>query len=131
VTVQLDHTIVWVRKRRESADFLTSILGLPDATTFGPFLVVQLENGVSLDYCELGDGEISPQHYAFLITEDEFDAILARIETRGLAFWADPGRTRPGEINRDDGGRGLYFLEPGGHLLEIITRPYGSGDIRG
>lgn len=126
MAVQLNHTIVWVRDRRQSADFLTAILGLPAASAFGPFLVVTLDNGVSLDFAEDDSGNITRQHYAFLVTEAEFDEIFARIRGRGVEHWADPRRTRPGEINRNDGGRGVYFAEPGGHLLEILTRPYGS-----
>lgn len=126
MSVQLNHTIVWCRDREKSAGFLTSILGLPAAAEFGPFLVVQTANDVSLDFRQR-DGEIARQHYAFLVSEDEFDAIFARIEARRLAYWADPGRQQPGEINRNDGGRGLYFDDPDGHILEIITRPYGGG----
>jgi catechol 2,3-dioxygenase-like lactoylglutathione lyase family enzyme len=85
--------------------------------------VVELANGVSLDFHD-DDGKIAMQHYAFLISEKEFDAIFARIEKRGLDYWADPGRTEPGEIYRHNGGRGLYFKDPDGHLLEIMTRPY-------
>jgi catechol 2,3-dioxygenase-like lactoylglutathione lyase family enzyme len=84
-------------------------------------------NGVSLDFYE-SEGEIASQHYAFLITEKEFDEIFTRIGKRGINYWADPGQRRPGEINHHDGGRGVYFEDPNGHLLEIITRPYGSGD---
>ena len=73
------------------------------------------------------DGEIASQHYAFLIDEDDFDQIFGRISGRGLDYWADPGLNRQGEINRNDGGRGVYFRDPDGHLLEVITRPYGSG----
>jgi catechol 2,3-dioxygenase-like lactoylglutathione lyase family enzyme len=127
MAVQLNHTIVWTRNKRASTRFITELLGLPEATPFGPFLVVRVDNGVSLDFCEV-DREIAPQHYAFLISEAEFDAILARIRERGIDYWADPGQSRPGEINDHDGGRGLYFEDPDGHLLEIITRPYGSGD---
>ena len=123
--VQLNHTIVHSRDKREAAEFLTRIFGLPDATRFGPFFVVELDNGVSLDFCD-SDGEIASQHYAFLIGESEFDEVLARIRERGLDYWADPGQTRPGRINHNDGGRGVYFEDPNGHLLEIITRPYGS-----
>jgi catechol 2,3-dioxygenase-like lactoylglutathione lyase family enzyme len=126
MAVQLNHTIVRSRNRVASARFLTEILGLPEATHFGPFLVVGMDNGVSLDFYET-DGEIASQHYAFLITEAEFDEIFARIRERGINYWADPGQTRPGEINHNDGGRGVYFEDPNGHLLEIITRPYGSG----
>lgn len=125
--VQLNHTIMWVHDQKASAKFLTSILGLPEATRFGPFLVVNLDNDVSLDLYEKdASDKISLQHYAFLITEAEFDEIFARIRERNLDYWADPGRTRAGEINTHFGGRGLYFKDPNGHLLEIITRPYGS-----
>ena len=127
MAVQLNHTIVRSRNKEASASFLTEILGLPGATRFGPFLVVEMDNGVSLDFYET-DGEIASQHYAFLITEAEFDEIFARIRERDMDYWADPGRSRPGKINHHDGGRGVYFEDPSGHLLEIITRPYGSGD---
>lgn len=124
--VELNHTIVACSDKRRSAEFLTGILGLPPASGFGRFLVVSTDNGVSLDFAQT-DGEIATQHYAFLVGESEFDAAFERIIDRGLPHWADPGRTRPGEINRNDGGRGVYFADPDGHLMEIITRPYGSG----
>jgi len=126
MSVQLDHTIVWCREQETSATFLAEILGLPAPVRFGPFLVVEASNGVSLDYHE-SEGDIASQHYAFLIGEDDFDAIFGRIRARRLDYWADPGRTRPGEINHHDGGRGVYFCDPDGHVLEVITRPYGSG----
>ena len=126
MTVQLNHTIVWCRDKRRSAAFLSDILGLPKPTRFGPFLVVEVDNGASLDFHDL-KSEIAPQHYAFLVGEDDFDAIFGRIRDRKLKYWADPAQTRQGEINRHDGGRGVYFEDPDGHLLEIITRPYGSG----
>ena len=124
--VQLNHTIVWCSDKERSATFLTEMLGRPPAVRFGPFLVVELENGVSLDFHDT-QGEIAPQHYAFLIGEDDFDRTFARVRTRKVPYWADPGRTRPGEINHHDGGRGVYFQDPDGHMLEVITRPYGSG----
>jgi catechol 2,3-dioxygenase-like lactoylglutathione lyase family enzyme len=126
MTAQLNHTIVWCRDKDESSAFLTEVLGLSPATTFGPFRVVELDNGVSLDYHDTS-GDIASQHYAFLIGEDDFDRVLERLAARGVGHWADPGQRRPGEINRDDGGRGMYFEDPDGHLLEVITRPYGSG----
>jgi catechol 2,3-dioxygenase-like lactoylglutathione lyase family enzyme len=88
--------------------------------------VVTTANGVSVDFADTED-EIRTQHYAFMVSEEEFDAIFSRIRERGLAYWADPARTKPGEINHHDSGRGVYFRDPSGHLLEIITRPYGSG----
>jgi catechol 2,3-dioxygenase-like lactoylglutathione lyase family enzyme len=123
--VKLNHTIVWCRDQRKSADFYAAILGLPGPRSFGPFLVVDMENGVSLDFYQ--QDELFPQHYAFLVDESEFDAIFGRIKARKLEYWADPARSQPGQVNRHDGGRGVYFRDPDEHLLEIITRPYGSG----
>jgi catechol 2,3-dioxygenase-like lactoylglutathione lyase family enzyme len=124
--VQLNHTIVHARDRQRSAAFLAQLLGLPEPARFGPFLVVRFANDVSLDVVE-DPGTIHPQHYAFLVTEAEFDEIFERIKARGLTFWADPFGKEPGRINTNDGGRGVYWPAPDGHLLEIITRPYGSG----
>jgi catechol 2,3-dioxygenase-like lactoylglutathione lyase family enzyme len=126
VGIQLNHTIVFCRDQRASAAFLADVLGLAEAKRYGPFLVVELANGVSLDFME-SDQEIALQHYAFLIGEDDFDRIYGRIRERGLAHWADPHQHQPNEINHNDGGRGVYFPDPDGHLLEVLTRPYGSG----
>jgi catechol 2,3-dioxygenase-like lactoylglutathione lyase family enzyme len=122
--VQLNHTIVAARDKGESARFLADVLGLAPPTTFGPFSVVRLDNDVSLDFVD--DDDVHPRHYAFLVTEPEFDEIFGRIRARGLEFWADPFDRHPGEINTHDGGRGVYWRDPNGHLLEIITRPYGG-----
>ncbi len=126
MTVQLNHTIIPAKDKKESARFLSEILGLPEPFPFGPFQAVQVDS-LTLDYVEVTDKEIEPRHYAFLVGEDDFDEIFGRILERGLDHWADPGRSQPGRINRNDGGRGVYFEDPNGHLLEIITRPYGSG----
>lgn len=123
MSVQLNHTIVWCRDKRKSASFLIEVLGLPGPTPFGPMLVVHLSNGVSLDFYDK-DGEIPSQHYAFLVSEGDFDQVFARIRDRGLQYWATPGKQRPGEIYRQYGGRGVYFDDPDGHLLEVMTRPY-------
>lgn len=124
--VELNHTIVAASNPEESARFLADILGLQPPTTYGPFQVVSTANSVSLDFMD-GGSAVTPQHYAFLVTEDEFDQILDRIHSRGLDFWAGPGRREQGEINTRDGGRGVYFEDPDSHSLEILTRPYGSG----
>jgi extradiol dioxygenase family protein len=123
--IELNHTIVSTHDKHAEARFVTDVLGLPEPGSFGPFAVVELDNGVSLDFMDV-EGEIIPQHYAFLISDDEFDAIAGRLRERGLSTWADPGRRTPG-FNTNDGGRGLYFDSPEGHNLEVLTRPYGSG----
>ena len=123
---KLNHTIVHARDKRASAKFMAEILGLPAPVPFGPFLGVNTGNEVTLDFLDT-DEEIQTQHYAFLVSESEFDAIFGRIRDRQLSYWADPYRRQRGEINTRDGGRGVYFEDPAGHLLEILTRPYGSG----
>ncbi|HEX3334883.1 MAG TPA: VOC family protein [Jatrophihabitans sp.] len=125
--VQLNHTIVHAHDKQEAAAFFCEILGLPEPAAFGPFLTVECANGVTLDVADDHADVIAPQHYAFLVTETEFDEIFGRIKERGLIYWADPGHRRAGDINTNDGGRGLYWSDPNGHNLEIITRPYGSG----
>ncbi|MFC3174761.1 VOC family protein [Novosphingobium bradum] len=125
MTAQLNHTIVWSSDQREAARFFAGVLGLPEPGRFSHFDVVPLGNGVSLDFAD-AEGPIVPQHYAFLVSEAEFDAGFAWITARGLDYWADPGRQQPGEVNRHWGGRGVYFEGPDGHFLELITKPYGK-----
>jgi catechol 2,3-dioxygenase-like lactoylglutathione lyase family enzyme len=126
MAIELNHTIVPARDARASAAFLADILGLDEPARFGPFWAVSVHNGVTLDFQD-SDEEIPTEHYAFLVSESEFDAIFARIRARGLTYWAGPAHERPFEINHNDGGRGVYWNDPDGHYLEIITRPYGSG----
>ena len=124
--IQLNHTIVKAHDPRASAELLAGLLGRGAPVPYGPFLGVEVDNGVTLDFMRT-DGEIDWQHYAFLVSEGEFDEIFGRIRERGITYWADPGHQRPGEINHGDGGRGFYWSDPDGHNLEILTRPYGSG----
>ena len=123
MAVQLNHTIIWARDSKSSAAFLAEILGLPAPARWGPFEVVATANGTNLDYLDR-DGDIASQHYAFLVSEEEFDKIFGRIREREMDYWADPFRKQPGMINHHFGGRGVYFPDPDGHLLEIITKPY-------
>jgi catechol 2,3-dioxygenase-like lactoylglutathione lyase family enzyme len=125
MSVELNHTIVNVRDKREAANFLTEILGLPPPEPFSHFLVVHTSNGVSLDFTDSADA-IDPQHYAFLVSEAEFDPIFARIQARQIPYWADPARQLPNQINHRHGGRGVYFEDPSGHFLEVITQPYAT-----
>jgi catechol 2,3-dioxygenase-like lactoylglutathione lyase family enzyme len=128
MAVRLNHTIVSARDHNASARLLAELLGLSTPVNLGPFAIVQIGD-TSLDFMDSGD-EIAAQHYAFLVTELEFDEIFGRIRARGLDYWADPSRKQRGQINEWDGGRGVYWNDPNGHLLEIITRPYGTGGSR-
>jgi catechol 2,3-dioxygenase-like lactoylglutathione lyase family enzyme len=127
MSINFNHTIVAARDKRESAEFLAELFDLPSPKPFGNFMVVALEHGVNLDFANAPEGEeIRRQHYAFLVSEPEFNTIYGKIQSRGLQHWADPRQSRPGEINHNHGGRGVYFLDPSGHAMEILTRPYGS-----
>ncbi|MFE8915163.1 VOC family protein [Streptomyces globisporus] len=126
MSVELNHTIVHCKDNRESAEFFADLLDLTVGEEWGPFIPVVLANSVTLDFATIPADSITPQHYAFLISEAEFDSAFARIQELGIEFYADPQRKHPGEINRNDGGRGVYFPDPGGHWLELITRPYGG-----
>lgn len=121
MTARLDHSIIQCSDKKRSAEFLADILSLPPPKAVFQFLTVELGNGVSLDYMER-QGPITPNHYAFLVSDAEFDAGLARVRAAGLDWWADPGRQQVNEINRRWGGRGFYFDDPDGHLLELMTR---------
>jgi hypothetical protein len=123
MAVQLNHTIVPAYDKTAAARFLAEILGLDSPLPFGPFMCVETANGVSLDFMTHAD-PIESAHYAFLVSEGEFDAIFARIIDRGLTYWADPGHTRENVINNH--GRGFYFEDPSGHNLEVLTRAYGT-----
>ena len=125
MTVFLHHTIVAVPDAEESAAFVADILGLAPPTRRGPFSVVHADNGVSLDFLQT-EAEVASQHYAFEVSDDAFDAIFQRILERGLDYWADPAASEPGRITSGAGGRGLSFEGPGGHYLEILTRPGGA-----
>lgn len=125
MTVQLNHTIVWCTDKHRSSAFMAEMLGLPDAVPFAHFLVIPLENGVSMDFMEK-PAPVSPQHYAFLVDDAKFDEGMTRIAEKGLTYWADPARSQVNQINHHWGGRGVYFEDPDGHFLELITKPYGS-----
>ena len=124
--IELNHTIVHARDPQASAAFLADMLGRGAPVRLGPFHGVELDNRVTLDFIQAGE-ELTVEHYAFLVSEEEFDQIFGRIQARELSYWADPAHQQPGRINHHDGGRGVYWNDPNGHYLEIITRPYGGG----
>jgi catechol 2,3-dioxygenase-like lactoylglutathione lyase family enzyme len=122
--IKLNHTIVHSKDKRAAAEFFTQLFGLPAPKPFFGFLDVEVGNEVTLAFLDADGMKIQAQHYAFLVSEKEFDAIFGRIKARKLKYWADPGRKEAGRINHHFGGRGVYFQDPSGHLLEIITKPY-------
>lgn len=126
MSVELNHTIIHARDNRESAAFFADLMGLEISSEWGPFIAVELGNGVTLDFATIPADKITPQHYAFLVSEPEFDAAYEKIKARSIQHWADPHQKLPGEINTHDGGRGVYFLDPSEHAMEIITVPYGG-----
>ncbi|MCM6773298.1 VOC family protein [Nocardia sp. CDC159] len=128
MSVQFNHTIVGCRDNRVTAEFWAELLGLDVGKEWGPFIPVTVANGVTFDFAPVPPHitEIAPIHYAFLVSEAEFDAAFAKIQQWKLRFWADPHGNVEGEINHNDGGRGVYFQDPNGHFLELITVPYGG-----
>ena len=129
MSVQLNHTILAASDAHVSAEWYAEMFGLDPPEHMPPFWQVTTANAVNLDFIDhdvAEFGEIEPRHLAFLIEEDEFDTIFGKVESRGIDHFADPHRNQPGEINHHDGGRGVYFPDPDGHWLEIITRPYGG-----
>ena len=125
MTIQFNHTVIASGDREKAARFFTDVFGLPDPVEFGPFLAVHLANNCSIDFAQ-APGEVAPQHYAFLVSEEEFDHVHGRILDLGLEHWADPRQHGVNQINHHDGGRGVYFCDPSGHFLEAITVPYGG-----
>lgn len=120
MSIELNHIIIPARDKRASAEFLAGILGVAVGVPVGPFVPVAVSNNVTLDYADRT--EFHAQHCAFLVSEGEFDAAFDRIRAAGLDYWADPGHNQPNEINRRWGGRGVYFDDPNGHNMEILTR---------
>lgn len=127
MAVSFNHTIIHARDKQATAQFLADILGLPPPRNLGHFCVVQVGE-TSLDFVQT-DEKVSSRHFAFLVSEAEFDEIFDRMRARNLPYWADPFHKEPGKINNWDDGRGVYFDDPNGHNLEVITRPYGSGGL--
>jgi len=122
MSIELNHTIIWVKDKWASAEFLARILGVAAGPQWAHFVPIRVSNGVTIDFAEAT--EFSHQHYAFLVSEGEFDGAVARIRSSGIEFYADFDRSGPGKINHLYGGRGVYFHDRNGHLFELITRPY-------
>jgi hypothetical protein len=123
----LNHHILAARYSVATARYLSEILGLDQAVRLGEFIVLQVGGDTTLDFIDTAGDDFDRLHYTFLVSEAEFDEIFARIKQREIPYWSDPMHNDPDQINTWDDGRGLYFDDPNGHRLEIITRAYGSG----
>jgi catechol 2,3-dioxygenase-like lactoylglutathione lyase family enzyme len=119
MAVELNHTIVHARDKRESAEFLAGILGLDVEPELGHFLPVVMGNGVALDF--MNTEQQVQQHYAFKLSQEEWEAAHARLLDGGARTWADPMMTQADSVYEHGGERGTYFLDPSGHLMEILT----------
>ncbi|MEU6164387.1 VOC family protein [Streptomyces tanashiensis] len=124
MAVTFNHTIIASKNRDASARFFRELLEIPEAPSWGPFLNIQLADGVLLQFAEPPVDSIQMQHYAFLVDDELFDRAYQRLCEDGVEHWADPQMRRPGETNSGHGGRGVYFKDPSGHAIELITRPY-------
>ncbi|MFT4583835.1 MAG: catechol 2,3-dioxygenase-like lactoylglutathione lyase family enzyme [Gammaproteobacteria bacterium] len=119
MSVTLNHTIVSTRDKVATASFLTVILGLPPHKLMKHFAVGEVGD-TTLDFVE-ADADVASRHFAFLVSESEFDRTFDRLLKRGLSYWADPARNKSNEINHWDDGRGVYFDDPNGHLEEFLA----------
>lgn len=118
--VELNHTIVPAHDPEASARFLAGILGLEVGPPVAHFIPVTLANQVTLDFD--ASGEPAEHHYAFLVSDDEFEAAFARIQRAGVTYYADPSCRKAGQTYATGNGtRGAYFRDPNGHLMEILT----------
>ncbi len=123
MTARFNHTIIASLDAAEMAAFYVDLLEATPAESWGPFTNIQIDDGVLLQFAA-PPFEFPPQHYAYLLDDEHFDRAYKKIQDWGRKHWADPQRSRAGEINHEHGGRGVYLLDPSGHYLELITHPY-------
>jgi catechol 2,3-dioxygenase-like lactoylglutathione lyase family enzyme len=121
MAITLNHTIVPAHDKEASARFFAHIFGLQYEGAMSHFAPVRVNDELTLDFDNASSFE--PHHYAFHISEEECDAILQRVQAAGLAYGSDPWSPENRQLNTRKGGRGFYFRDPNGHLLEVLTRP--------
>lgn len=130
MAVRLDHLALAALDAHESAHFLADVLDLPAPRPSGPFLVVDVDNTLTIDFAA-PPFDFPGQHVAFLVSDTEFEAVRRRLEERGVTYYPGPAYRHPGTINHHHGGRGLYFDDPAGHHFEVITRRYEGSPAAG
>lgn len=122
MTITLNHTIVPAHDKEAAARFFAKIFGLRFEAPGGHFAPVRVNDTLTLDFADAA-GPIASHHYAFHVSDAEFDAILRRVKAAGLAFGSGPRSLADGKLNDWNGGRGVYFRDPDGHILELMTVP--------
>lgn len=123
MTARFNHTIIASTDAAQMHQFYLELLEAQSAPSWGPFQNLVIGDGVLLQFAT-PPMDFPPQHYAYLLDDEHFDRAHAWIQRQGHEFWADPQRQKPGEINQEHNGRGLYLLDPSGHYLELLTKPY-------
>jgi catechol 2,3-dioxygenase-like lactoylglutathione lyase family enzyme len=127
MTIRLDHTIVPSKDKIASARFFAEMLGLTVTPGSGYFAQVRVNESLTFDFADESD-PFQGLHYAFHVSDAEFDAIFDRVKAKGIPYGSEPDRHTNRRINTRRGGRGFYFEDPNGHLLEVMTvRETGSG----
>lgn len=122
MAIILNHTIVPARDKVASAKFFARMFGLAfDESAVGYFAPVRVNETLTLDFHDDVD-RFEIHHYAFHVSDPEFDAILKRVQEAGLAFGSEPWNLENRQLNSWNGGRGVYFCDPNGHILELMTR---------
>jgi catechol 2,3-dioxygenase-like lactoylglutathione lyase family enzyme len=119
MAIELNHTIVPAHDKEASAKFLAQILDLPYEGNLSHFAIVRVNDGLTLDYDHAD--HFDWHHYAFKVDDDRFDQIFERIEARKIAYGSGPTTPDDMKINHRRGGRGFYFLDPNGHMMEVFT----------
>ena len=122
MALQLDHTIVPSRDKVRAARFFARIFSVEYRGPWGHFAPVQVNDTLTLDFDDANS--VQSNHYAFLASDDEFDAVLGRVKAEGIVYGSGPRAHADGEINHRHGGRGFYFKCEDGHLWELITHTY-------
>ena len=120
MAIELNHTILPAHDKVASAQFFARLLGLPfEESAVGYFAPVRVNDALTLDFAD--SNQVAIHHYAFKVSEAEFDAIFARIRKEGITYGSGPYSREDMEINHRGGGRGVYFCDPNGHVLELLT----------
>lgn len=123
MTARFNHIIIAAKDAHASAAYYRNLLEIVDAPSWGPFANLIMSDGVLLQFA-VPPTSFDSLHFAFMVDDEHFDRILSWLRDSQEDYWGDPRRSQPHQISVEDDGRRLYVLDPGGHLVEFLTRPY-------